>query len=128
MYPPGQLGLVHLAGIDHVFYAIAPAVRARLTYAEKSHRPVLDELDERLVDKYFVNFSVFESMPDAWAIDQVFPIVPIERLDAEPTRRGIIADLTCDSDGKIDTSAENTVLDTSRPRPCLPPGRRRPLV
>src|SRR5690606_13243330 len=90
-------------------------VKARLTYREKSHRPLLDELNERLVDKYFVNFSVFESMPDVWAIDQVFPIVPIERLDEEPTRRGIIADLTCDSDGKIDTYVENEDLDTSLP-------------
>src|SRR3546814_11544607 len=54
-------------------------------------------------------------MPDVWAIDQVFPIVPIERLDEEPTRRGIIADLTCDSDGKIDTYVENEDLDTSLP-------------
>src|SRR3546814_2542534 len=115
LYALGQLDLVHRARIDDLFYAIAHAVRARLTYAEKSHRPVLDELDERLVDKYFVNFSVFESMPDVWAIDQVFPIVPIERLDEEPTRRGIIADLTCDSDGKIDTYVENEDLDTSLP-------------
>ena len=69
------------ARIDDLFYAIAHAVKARLTYDEKSHRDLLDELNERLVDKYFVNFSVFESMPDVWAIDQVFPIVPIERLD-----------------------------------------------
>ncbi|GAA3911657.1 arginine decarboxylase [Luteimonas lutimaris] len=115
LYALGQLDLVHRARIDDLFYAIAHAVRARLTYAEKSHRPVLDELDERLVDKYFVNFSVFESMPDVWAIDQVFPIVPIERLDEAPTRRGIIADLTCDSDGKIDTYVENEDLDTSLP-------------
>ena len=54
-------------------------------------------------------------MPDVWAIDQVFPITPIERLDEEPTRRGIIADLTCDSDGKIDTYVENEDLDSSLP-------------
>jgi arginine decarboxylase len=54
-------------------------------------------------------------MPDVWAIDQVFPIVPIERLDEAPTRRGIIADLTCDSDGKIDTYVENEDLDSSLP-------------
>ena len=90
-------------------------MKARLTYDEKSHRDLLDELNERLVDKYFVNFSVFESMPDVWAIDQVFPIVPIERLDEAPTRRGIIADLTCDSDGKIDIYVENEDLDTSLP-------------
>ena len=115
LYALGQLDLVHRARIDDLFYAIAHAVRARLTYHEKSHRPLLDELNERLVDKYFVNFSVFESMPDVWAIDQVFPIVPIERLDEEPDRRGTIADLTCDSDGKIDTYVENEDLDSSLP-------------
>ena len=115
LYALGQMDLVHRARIDDLFYAIAHAVRARLSFDEKSHRPLLDELNERLVDKYFVNFSVFESMPDVWAIDQVFPIVPIERLDEAPTRRGTIADLTCDSDGKIDTYVENEDLDSSLP-------------
>ncbi|MEZ0476753.1 arginine decarboxylase, partial [Luteimonas salinilitoris] len=115
LYALGQIDLVHRARIDDLFYAIAHAVRARLTYDEKSHRPLLDELNERLVDKYFVNFSVFESMPDVWAIDQVFPILPIDRLDEAPTRRGVIADLTCDSDGKIDTYVENEDLDSSLP-------------
>lgn len=67
------------------------------------------------MDKYFVNFSVFESMPDVWAIDQVFPIVPIERLDEPPSRRGVICDLTCDSDGKISTYVENEDLDSALP-------------
>jgi arginine decarboxylase len=131
----GQIDLVQRARIDDLFYAIAHAVKARLTYDEKSHRDLLDELNERLVDKYFVNFSVFESMPDVWAIDQVFPIVPIERLDEQPTRRGVIADLTCDSDGKIDTYVENEDLDSSLPLHAprgrelsarLLPGRRVP--
>ncbi len=115
LYALGQIDLVQRARIDDLFYAIAHAVKSRLTYDEKSHRDLLDELNERLVDKYFVNFSVFESMPDVWAIDQVFPIVPIERLNEAPTRRGIIADLTCDSDGKIDVYVENEDLDTSLP-------------
>jgi arginine decarboxylase len=122
LYALGQLDLVHRARIDDLFYAIAHAVRARLDYAEKSHRELLDELNERLVDKYFVNFSVFESMPDVWAIDQVFPIVPIERLDEAPSRRGVIADMTCDSDGKIDTYVENEDLDSSLPLHALRPG------
>ncbi|MGI8561207.1 MAG: arginine decarboxylase, partial [Luteimonas sp.] len=122
LYALGQIDLVHRARIDDLFYAIAHAVRARLTYGEKSHRPLLDELNERLVDKYFVNFSVFESMPDVWAIDQVFPIVPIARLDERPQRRGIIADLTCDSDGKIDTYVENQDLDSSLPLHALRAG------
>jgi len=115
LYALGQIDLVHRARIDDLFYAIAHAVRARLDIGEKSHRDLIDELNERLVDKYFVNFSVFESMPDVWAIDQVFPIVPIERLDEAPMRRGVIADMTCDSDGKIDTYVENEGLDTSLP-------------
>jgi arginine decarboxylase len=122
LYALGQIDLTHRARIDDLFYAIAHAVRSRLTYDEKSHRPLLDELNERLVDKYFVNFSVFESMPDVWAIDQVFPIVPIDRLDEMPGRRGIIADLTCDSDGKIDMYVENEDLDTSLPLHALRPG------
>ncbi|UHQ20578.1 arginine decarboxylase [Lysobacter sp. KIS68-7] len=115
LYALGQIDLVHRARIDDLFYAIAHAVRARLDVGERSHRDLLDELNERLVDKYFVNFSVFESMPDVWAIDQVFPIVPIERLDEAPVRRGVIADMTCDSDGKIDTYVENEGLDSSMP-------------
>ena len=63
-------------------------------------------LEHDLADTYFCNFSVFQSVPDSWAIDQVFPVVPIHRLDEEPTRRAVLADITCDSDGRIDCFAE----------------------
>jgi arginine decarboxylase len=59
-------------------------------------------LEAMLSDTYFCNYSVFQSMPDSWAIDQLFPIMPIHRLNEEPTCRGILADITCDSDGKVD--------------------------
>jgi arginine decarboxylase len=62
----------------------------------------LEELEQMMSSIYYVNMSVFQSAPDSWAIDQLFPIMPIHRLGEEPTRRGILADLTCDSDGKID--------------------------
>jgi arginine decarboxylase len=62
----------------------------------------LEELEQIMASIYYINLSVFQSAPDSWAIDQLFPIMPIHRLDEEPTRRGILADLTCDSDGKID--------------------------
>lgn len=114
-YALGQIDLTHRARIDDLFYAIAHGVRARLSHEEKSHRPILDELNDRLVDKYFVNFSVFESIPDVWAIDQVFPIVPIQRLNQTPDRRGILCDMTCDSDGVVKTYVENESLDTSLP-------------
>ncbi|MEO6170778.1 MAG: arginine decarboxylase [Lysobacter sp.] len=121
-YALGQIDLVHRARIDDLFYLIAHGVRDRLSAGEKSHQAVLDELNQRLVDKYFVNFSVFESMPDVWAIQQVFPIMPIERLDEAPQRRGVIADLTCDSDGRIDTYVGNETLDTSMAIHSLNPG------
>jgi arginine decarboxylase len=59
-------------------------------------------LPKLLCDKYFCNFSLFQSLPDSWAIDQIFPIMPIQRLDEKPTRSATIQDITCDSDGKID--------------------------
>ena len=61
-----------------------------------------ESLEAMLSDTYFCNFSIFQSMPDSWAIDQLFPIMPIHRLNEEPTCRGILADITCDSDGKVD--------------------------
>lgn len=62
----------------------------------------LEPLEEILSETYFCNFSLFQSLPDSWAIDQLFPIMPIHRLDEEPTHRAVLADMTCDSDGKID--------------------------
>jgi arginine decarboxylase len=69
----------------------------------------LNKLQRDLVDTYFCNFSLFQSMPDSWAIDQLFPILPIHRLTEEPTRRGVLADITCDSDGKIDRFVDKRI-------------------
>ncbi len=123
LYALGQMSLAQRAHLDDLFYAIAHRVRDKLTGEERSHREVLDELNQRLVDKYFVNFSVFESVPDVWAIDQVFPIVPVERLDSEPDRRGVIADLTCDSDGRIDSYVGAESLNPSMPLHGLESGK-----
>ena len=62
----------------------------------------LQGLEALLSDTYFCNFSIFQSMPDSWAIKQLFPIMPIHRLNEAPTRRAVLGDITCDSDGKID--------------------------
>jgi arginine decarboxylase len=62
----------------------------------------LQGLEAMLSDTYFCNFSIFQSMPDSWAIKQLFPIMPIHRLNEQPTRRAVLGDITCDSDGKID--------------------------
>jgi arginine decarboxylase len=120
LFALGQLDLAQRAALDDVFHALAHAVRARLDPHERAQRALLDELDEKLVDKYFVNFSVFESIPDVWAIDQIFPIVPIAGLDRKPARRGVIADLTCDSDGRIDHYVDAGGVDVSLPLHALP--------
>ena len=62
----------------------------------------LQHLDESLSDTYFCNFSLFQSVPDSWAIKQLFPIMPIHRLNEQPTRHAVLGDITCDSDGKVD--------------------------
>lgn len=83
---------------------------------ELSHIPRdIEELNEVLIDTYFCNFSVFQSLPDSWAIQQLFPVAPIHRLDEKPTRRAVLADMSCDSDGKIDQ-----FVGKRGPRPDLP--------
>lgn len=119
LYAQGMLDLPQRARLDALFQAIALGVRRHLRADERSHREIIDALDVKLVDKYFCNFSVFESIPDVWAIDQIFPIMPLARLDEEPTRRGTLADLTCDSDGRVDTYVESGDLDVSLPLHAL---------
>jgi arginine decarboxylase len=85
------------------FYLCALNAVARLVNGKREQfDDIVRDLDAALIDRYFANFSLFQSLPDNWAIDQLFPIMPIHRLDEEPTRRGTIQDVTCDSDGKID--------------------------
>ncbi len=106
------LGLISLkdrALADQLFWGICRKIQdlaSRLKYMPDE----LKNLPQKMADKYFCNFSVFQSLPDSWAIDQVFPIVPIQRLNEEPTRQGTLMDLTCDSDGVIDVfiGAQNT--------------------
>jgi len=99
-----SLGLIDLktrAQIERLFWSVA----RKVYQVANSSRHVHDELRQVsriLSDKYFCNFSLFQSIPDAWAIDQIFPIMPIHRLNEEPTIAATIQDMTCDSDGKID--------------------------
>ena len=71
-----------------------------------------------LSDTYFCNFSLFQSMPDSWAVKQLFPIMPIHRLNEEPTRHGVLGDISCDSDGKIDQFIDRR--DVKRTLPLHP--------
>ena len=84
--------------------------------------PEMENLPELLSDIYYGNFSLFQSLPDIWAIDQIFPIMPIHRLDERPTREAIIADLTCDCDGKIDNFSSPDGLRKTLPLHSLKEG------
>jgi arginine decarboxylase len=97
----GNLSLSERVVAEDIFWGVCQ----KLLKMVRDMREVPEELEglERaLSDTYFCNFSMFQSLPDIWAIDQLFPIMPIHRLGEEPTRRAVLADITCDSDGKID--------------------------
>ena len=97
----GQATLRERALGENIYLAVLQKVAAILTQLNRVP-PELENLPELLSDIYYGNFSLFQSLPDIWAIDQVFPIMPIHRLNEEPTRSAVLADLTCDCDGKID--------------------------
>jgi arginine decarboxylase len=97
----GLLDLKTRAQIERLFWSIARELY-QMTNETKHSAEELRHLPKLLSDKYFCNFSLFQSMPDSWAIDQIFPIVPLQRLDEKPTRAATLQDITCDSDGKID--------------------------
>lgn len=115
MYLHGSLSLRQRAQAELLYFAICRALHPRLQGMAHAQREAKDELNERLADKYFLNFSVFQSMPDVWAIDQIFPIVPLQRLNEKPTRRVVIEDLTCDSDGRIDHYVDSEGIETTLP-------------
>jgi arginine decarboxylase len=97
----GLLDLKTRAQVERLFWSIARELY-QMTEETKHVPEDLRHLPKILSDKYFCNFSLFQSMPDSWAIDQIFPIVPLQRLDEKPSRAATLQDITCDSDGKID--------------------------
>jgi arginine decarboxylase len=114
LFASDAITLKELADIEEYYLATMNAM-VKLIAPDKSAYPeIQSHLEATLVDRYFCNFSVFQSLPDNWAIDQLFPIVPIHRLTEEPTRRGTLQDITCDSDGVIDRFAGGR-----RGKPCL---------
>ncbi|HWA15870.1 MAG TPA: hypothetical protein VG817_05525, partial [Gemmatimonadales bacterium] len=102
LFASGVLSLRDRANAEALYLATMTEL-AKLVGPEKSEHPeIWSDIESTLVDRYFCNFSVFQSLPDNWAIDQLFPIMPIHRLTEQPSRRGTIQDITCDSDGVID--------------------------
>jgi arginine decarboxylase len=97
----GYLTLTERARAEQLYWACCKKI-LEIARGQEYVPDDLEDLEKIMASIYYVNLSVFQSAPDSWAIDQLFPIMPIHRLTEEPTERGIVADLTCDSDGKID--------------------------
>ena len=114
LFSLGLLDLRTRALIEKLFWSIARDVNALAS--EMKHAPEeLRKVAKKLPEKYFCNFSLFQSLPDSWAIDQVFPIIPISRLDEKPTHMATLQDITCDSDGKIGNFVSPSGVSASIP-------------
>jgi arginine decarboxylase len=100
LFSLGMLDLTTRAQVEKLYWSIAREVQ-QMAMNMKHAPEELRKIAKMLPDKYFCNFSLFQSLPDSWAIDQIFPIVPISRLDEKPDRTATLHDITCDSDGKI---------------------------
>ncbi len=102
LFNSGVLTLRDRAIAEQIYLATISKVAMLAQRDREEYEDIIEDLEAILVDRYFCNFSLFQSLPDSWAIDQLFPIMPIHRLNEEPIRRGTIQDVTCDSDGKIE--------------------------
>ncbi len=98
----GVFSLRDKADAEQFYLCTLNAIAGAIADDKAAYPEIASHIESVLVDRYFCNFSVFQSLPDNWAIDQIFPIMPIHRLSEPPTRRGTLQDITCDSDGVID--------------------------
>jgi arginine decarboxylase len=110
-----KLSITGLAKAENNYALLCRQLMGKLNPNNQSEATILQELNEKLADKVFCNFSLFQSMPDIWGIDQIFPIMPIHRLDEQPARRAVIQDLTCDSDGRIDQYIDGQNIEHTLP-------------
>src|SRR5580693_8756571 len=101
LFSLGYLPLAQRSQVEKLYWAICRRIH-KMAKELEYYPEELEPLDGMLSDTYFCNFSLFQSMPDSWAVKQLFPIMPIHRLNEMPTRSGVIGDISCDSDGKID--------------------------
>lgn len=120
-YAHGMLNLTERAWAEELYLNICRRIQQDLDPSNRAHRPIIDELQERMADKLYVNFSLFQSMPDAWGIDQLFPVLPIQGLNALLERRAVLLDITCDSDGIIDHYIDGDGIAATMPMPNYDP-------
>src|SRR6266542_979558 len=102
LFSSGVLTLRERALAEQIYMATITRIEREAQRDREEYGDIIEDLEATLTDRYFCNFSLFQSLPDSWAIDQLFPVMPVHRLDEEPTRKGTLQDVTCDSDGKIE--------------------------
>ena len=112
LYRTGSLSLRQKASVEWQYWRVLEQI-LHLTRKLEYVPDDLETLERSLADTYFLNFSLFQSVPDSWAIQQLFPILPLHRHDTRPDRRGVLADLTCDSDGKVERFIDLRNVKTS---------------
>jgi arginine decarboxylase len=118
LFSAGYLTLEQRCHCENLYWALC--VKLQKLVATMDDVPEdLQTLDELLSDTYFCNFSLFQSIPDSWAIGQLFPVMPIHRLDERPSQHGVLGDITCDSDGKIDTFIDRRDVKKTLPLHAL---------
>lgn len=118
LFTSGVVDLHQRAWVEQLSLSIYGELHKQMDNKNRFHRPILDELSERLADKFFVNFSLFQSMPDAWGIEQVFPVLPLSGLDSEEQTRAIMLDITCDSDGTVEQYVDGQGIESTLPVPA----------
>ena len=121
MYTHGVINLSQRAQVEQYFIATCQKLYRYLNPRSRRHRDIIDSLHDRMADKVFCNFSLFRSLPDVWAIKQIFPIVPLQRLNEQPERRAVIHDITCDSDGMIEHYVDAEGIESSLPMHTVTP-------
>lgn len=119
-YNVGLISLEQRAWAEQLYLNICHQVGVLFSERHRSHRTIIDELQERFADKLYVNFSLFQSIPDAWGIDQLFPVCPLTQLNEPVSRRAVLLDITCDSDGLIEHYIDGDGITSTMPMPNYP--------
>ncbi|CCQ09658.1 Biosynthetic arginine decarboxylase [Pseudoalteromonas luteoviolacea B = ATCC 29581] len=117
LFAMGLLTLEQRAWAEQINLRVCFELQQRMDNKNRFHRPIIDELSAKLADKFFINFSLFQSLPDAWGIEQVFPVLPLSGLLEAPTRRAVLLDITCDSDGAVEHYVDGQGIEATLPVP-----------
>jgi len=123
MFNHGVISLTERALAERLQRRVLFTVKSRITPTLPVHQETIDELNEKLASKFFVNFSIFQSLPDAWAIEQIFPVTPLNGLQNPPTESAVIQDITCDSDGMLKQYVNAQGVSKTIELPSYTPGQ-----